>query len=143
MILVDEEDQDVLHFHNWRARADGYVIARRGRETLYLHREVMKKHGLLEDGKEVDHVDKHGPKGDCRKSNLRMRTHADNLRNSVDHPRGEDLPKGVYFNPSSKHAVRYFAQVQHGGRTYYLGSYDTPDEASQRVQMFYKEKSSD
>jgi hypothetical protein len=143
MIVVDEEDEDLLHAHHWMVRPDGYVVARRGRETLYLHREVMRKHGLLEDGKEVDHRDRYGLKSDCRKLNLHMRTHGDNLRNSRDFPRGEDLPRGVYFNPSSKHAVRYFAQVRYGGHTYYLGSYDTPEEAARKVDLFYSQREED
>jgi hypothetical protein len=65
MIVVDEEDEDLLHAHHWMVRPDGYVVA------------------------------------------------------------------------------RYFAQVRYGGHTYYLGSYDTPEEAARKVDLFYSQREED
>jgi hypothetical protein len=127
MILVDEEDEDVLRARWWRVRADGYVTARCGHQTFYLHREIMRKHGLLEDGKTVDHKNNDGPKSDCRKSNLRVVTHSLN-----NHNRGAT-------NVSNCRG-RYGAKVTIDYKQYHLGVFDTAQEAHEAAQQFKREK---
>lgn len=70
---------------------------------------------------EIDHAN--GERADDRIENLRMATPTQNRANSVN--RG-DLPKGVArkFRSST-----FSARIDSNGRSFYLGSFRTPDEA--------------
>lgn len=47
------------------------------------------------------------------------------------------LPMGVY--PGASAGNRYVAAVRHEGTRYYLGSFETSEEAAAMVQKFRKE----
>lgn len=88
-VLIDEEDAEWVCQYRWRVDGSGYVV--RGIRTkegkyylLRLHRQVMKRHGLLKyrdfhENLEVDH--KNHNKLDNRKINLRVCTPGENKRN--------------------------------------------------------------
>lgn len=88
-VLVDEEDADWICQYRWRVTPNGYVVrGMRNKEGKYyllrLHRQIMKRHGLLKyhdyfENLEVDHINHN--KLDNRKSNLRVCTSAENKRN--------------------------------------------------------------
>lgn len=81
--IVDDSTQTM---HAWRAMqsSSGTFYAYRVRkisgtrrnETVYLHRAVF---GHIPRGAEIDH--RNGDPLDCRRSNLRICTHADNSKN--------------------------------------------------------------
>src|SRR6185295_15306470 len=79
--LLDDDVFEWASAHRWMPTymrsGKVYVMRHDGRQTLYLHREIM---GLQRgDGLEVDHVD-----GDClnnQRGNLRVVTHAQNQQN--------------------------------------------------------------
>ncbi len=77
---------------------------------------------------EIDH--KNRIRNDDRWENLREAT--SNINNFNKKKIGnQNLPKGV-----SKHQNKFQAQVQINGKRYYLGIYDTPEEASRTYEKF-------
>ena len=96
--LVDDEDFAVLNQYRWRKhRVKGtnlvYVYASiPNRRPLAMHRVVMK----ATKGQVVDHINGDGL--DNRKSNLRVCTTAQNIRNQAPNPaKGTSRYKGVYW----------------------------------------------
>lgn len=83
VIIIDDEDFAMLNQYKWSMSYTGYPV--RGEYSpvdqkarmVFMHREIM---GLSKgDGKRVDHIN--GNKRDNRRCNLRMATHAENMRN--------------------------------------------------------------
>lgn len=78
--LIDKSDVGRLSHWLWsamvrRAPYTPYAMRRQMYKTIYLHRFVVD----APDGMDVDHINGNGI--DCRKSNLRVCTHAENQRN--------------------------------------------------------------
>jgi len=90
-----------------------------GGYKLYLHRMVADANkGVI-----VDH--KNGDKLDARRENLRVATKSQNAANVGRLSTNRTGLKGV-----SKQANRFRAFVHKGGKTIYLGSFDTKEEAA-------------
>ncbi len=95
--IVDAEDYDRLSSYKWavsKKRNNWYAKGRCGGLTIKMHRVIM---GLKKgDGKEVDHRNGNGL--DNRKENLRLCSHAENLRNQrrAFSPKYTSQRKGVY-----------------------------------------------
>lgn len=70
---------------------------------------------------DIDHIN--GIRDDNRWANLRPASRAENLRNMKAKPNKTGL-KGVYFN-----AGKYAASIRLNYKKYYLGRYDSPEEA--------------
>lgn len=110
----------------------GYLRVKVGQRpgvSLLLHRvKFALIHGYLPA--KVDH--KNRTRGDLSSDNLREATHQQNMWNAP-RPRRlhSGLPRGVF--PVGK---RYRSSANHNGRTKYLGTYDTPEEASRAYQEF-------
>jgi len=128
--LVDDEDFEALSRFHWQFLSGyrtGYAIRSKkpvpGR--LLMHREIMK----CPAGLEVDHVNGDGL--DNRRENLRLATHTLNLRNYVHQKRNRkhDLPMGV--SPVGK---KFGARIMRNRRLFWLGNYDTPQQASEVYQ---------
>lgn len=120
-VLVDDADAPVALSRRWR-RLDGhrtsYAVAHVGERTVYLHRLLM----AAPKGLEVDHVDSNGL--DCRRSNMRLATRAQNQQNKRT-TCGRALPKGVKPNGSG-----FMARLKAGGVTHHLGTFRTLQEAA-------------
>jgi len=87
------------------------------RKTILLHREILPP----PEGMTVDHIN--GDSLDNRRENLRVCTHADNVKNT----RGRrGARKGVY---KSRNKQRWIAKIRAERRDYYLGTFDTENEA--------------
>jgi len=71
--LVDDADFDWLSRSKWHCSNDGYAVS----GVVVMHRLIMD----APDGMEVDHIDRN--KLNNRRSNLRVCTHAENMRNIV------------------------------------------------------------
>lgn len=104
--LIDDEDRALAELR-WHLSAKGYarrnVWDRSGDKpicrTEFLHRRVL---GLTrEDPRRADHVNR--DKLDCRRSNLRAVTEAQNRHNMP--PRRRGLPRGVYARPGGRWAA--------------------------------------
>lgn len=123
--LVDDEDYKWLREWRWHTDNKGYVVRRVRRDgkkyVVYMHREIMK----TPEGMVTDHVN--GNKVDNRRSNLRVCSDGQNKRNR-DKSLGFDAPyKGAYWQKQIK---RWYSRIQVNGRSIYLGTFSTPEEAS-------------
>lgn len=91
--LVDDDDYDWLNQWIWYT-SNGYVVRRDYDSTgklitVFIHRAITG----AEKGQIVDHIN--GSKLDNRKENLRICTHAENMRNRRNKKHGSSKFKGV------------------------------------------------
>lgn len=124
MLQVSPEDEHLLLAFEWYLSAKGYYVRQPtvdGKQVcIYLHRTVANAPtGVL-----VDHAN--GDLSDNRRSNLRLCTHAENMRNRKVSKANKLGLKGVYFD---LHRGKYVAQIKFEGRRYRLGRFDTVDAA--------------
>lgn len=120
--LVDSDVADWLG-HVWlTARTNGhYVSFTRNGKVIYLHRYVMD----ASDGQVVDHIN--GNTLDNRRENLRVCSHADNIRHRTSINKNNSSGKrGVFFHNRRKH---WCATIKHNRKTTHIGSFKTFDEA--------------
>lgn len=104
-------------------KCDGYRQVKVGDANILAHRVIWAiVHGEWPD-KVIDHIN--GNKLDNRVENLRLATDSQNSANSRVSRNNLLGVKGVYKNPSGK----YVAQKGANGRVFYLGCYDTVEEA--------------
>lgn len=73
---------------------------------------------------QIDHIN--GIKDDNRIGNLRISTQAQNTKNSRRRVTNTSGFKGIYFD---KRNGKWGAQIQSDGVRYFLGLFDTPEEA--------------
>ncbi len=96
--IVDSEDYEMLSRYKWHLAsrrkinyASGRIRGARGKLFL-MHRLIMN----TPDGMDTDHINGDGL--DNRKSNLRICSHSENMRNQ----RSDTSHKGVHYVPSRK-----------------------------------------
>lgn len=88
----------------WRCSFDG--------KWYSTHRLVWEyHHGPVPDGMDVEHIDRN--RANCKLSNLRLATRAQNMQNTVAHKDSSTGAKGV-----SKAGAKYHAYVNHLGKRY-------------------------
>lgn len=124
--VVDESDFGPLGFFNWRVQACSgkFYAAMTGADgkVVLLHRFLMN----APRGFDVDHINGDGL--DNRRSNLRVCTHAENLRNRKVQKNARLGLKGIYQDGRSG---KWRARLCFKGRHMYLGkALDTPEEAA-------------
>ncbi len=126
--LVDDEDYDFLSQFKWYA--DTY---RRGQyakrniwnsetkksKTQLMHRIIMAPNST----EQVDHIDGNGLNN--QKSNLRLCSNSQNLRNRKEQKNNTTGYKGV-----STHGKKYRATIFVNSKQIYLGSFLTKEEAA-------------
>lgn len=128
VIIMDAEDVHLL---------DGWTVSlTRGRVTLRgtssephvfqtsLYRAVMGAPA----GTDVDHIS--GDTLDNRKINLRICTHAENLRNCKSWSTSKSPFKGCYQRKCGG-PKRWRARIQFDGKSIYIGCYLTAEEAAE------------
>lgn len=103
----------------WFPDPENPLRMKRGHKIL--HREVLQYDGPLE----VDHID--GNTLDNRKSNLRLVTTSQNQMNRGISYANKSGFKGVSWNKASK---KWMAQIKANNVHYYLGLFDTKEEAA-------------
>ena len=107
----------------------GYRKVGVGGKHRFVHRIIYAlHHGVLPPL--IDHIN--GDKADNHISNLREASHSINAHNQ--RPRNRDLPMGVQRGRKS---TNYTAYITVAGKTTYLDTYPTPDEAH-RVYLTHK-----
>lgn len=118
IIKVDLEDAHLLQSYIWSCTGKGYVYRMVNRQAIYLHKVIMNAPGK----QQVDHNDK--DKGNNRRYNLRLATNSQNQANQGRNSNSRYY-RGVYRSGS-----KYFAQIKHGGKSKWLGSFNCPIEAA-------------
>lgn len=128
--FVDIEDFGKVRKLCWSKNGSGYLTANAGnKQVVMLHRYIMD----APDDLDVDH--KHGSetKHDNRRSNLRLGTKAENMRNTKKPITNTSGYKGVYFNKSRG---LWVAQISCGinpkngkRKCHYLGSFENIEDA--------------
>lgn len=115
--IIDKEDVSKCKEHKWhlrKGRNTDYAIATIGeKEKIHLHRLILDYDGP----DDIDHIDRNGLNN--RKENLRILSHADNLRNQ------SEKRKGIKKVPSGN----YQAVITKEGKGIYLGTFPTYYEA--------------
>ncbi len=131
--LVDFDDADLAEQH-WCDTGNGYA----GRTTMHnrktvitwMHRVVLeRKLGRpIKEGLAADHINRN--KLDNRRSNLREATLSQNSLNASSFTRLSHGFKGLRVEKRANGLDRYGAYLRSNGSVRYLGSFDTPKEAS-------------
>lgn len=115
--ILDAADYRRLGRYRWCLHSAGYAY--RGawvagkQHTRYLHRDVL---GLTDPALEADHINRR--RLDCRRSNLRLVSHAKNLQNVSLASNNRSGCRGVSW---AKRQRRWRADVRLNGRNTYLG----------------------
>lgn len=120
--LVDEADFALVSERNWYFRA-GYAKSKDMRTKV-----VMSLQAFLvrpPKGFEVDHIDRDGL--NCRRGNMRVATHAQNLQNVARKRTNASGFIGVHWDTRCK---RWVAQAKANGEHAFLGRYDSAEEAA-------------
>lgn len=124
--FISDCDEDRVSQHQWHTFCvRGIWYAATGRKDkprrLYLHRFIMD----APEGMEADHRDGNGLNN--QRDNLRLCTHAENLRNRGKQANGSSGYKGVtYF----KGGNLWRAQIKLNGKSIGLGVYNTAEQAA-------------
>ena len=114
--IIDTNDIELVKPYKWhikRSRNTSYCVSSVKGHKLFLHRLITGYNG----DKDVDHIDHDGLNN--RKVNLRVVEHKQNLLNQ------HNYNNGVYQVRSG----RFRASIAPDGKTVYLGTYDTFEEA--------------
>jgi hypothetical protein len=112
--IVDDEDYEEINKHKWWW-CHGYACRTTSKNYgLFMHRVIL---GLSKgDGKHSDHIN--GNKLDNRKSNLRICTRSENMKNSKIQSNNTSGFKGVNLKKSTG---KWGAQIMSNGRVIHLG----------------------
>lgn len=131
--IVDLDEIEKLSKYSWyfaNAPTGGYAAM-----DIWKDKKVVKKqlgmHRFLMNcpkGMEVDHID--GNTLDNRKRNLRICTHAENIRNVRLAKNNTSGYKGVVCYYSKRLGLRYVAQIVFENKAHYLGTYNTAVDAA-------------
>lgn len=128
VFFMDAEDLPVLD--GWTLfLANGYVRLRGTKSEkptfkTSLARLLMRAPA----GTDVDHIS--GDKLDNRKSNLRVCTRSENLRNSSHHSDSQSPYKGCCYCKSKRSPKKWVAHIWFNDRLHNLGYFHTPEEAA-------------
>ncbi len=127
-VLLDDEDYEKISkdFNNlnWSVTKNHkglYAQKRVNKKNIYLHRYIMNNPSGI-----VDHINNNTL--DNRKSNLRVTTNANNLRNGTIRINNKTGVKGVSFDKSRN---KYVANIKVNYKTISLGRFKTLEEAKQ------------
>lgn len=135
--IVDAADYEWLNQWKWYAKyasctksfyaARNFRNAEGKRGTLRMHRVIL---GLsVTDKTDGDHINRDTL--DNRRSNLRIATRAQNVRNSSKRANNKSGYKGVSYHKASS---KWTAQLCVDGKKMYFGVYATKEEAFNRVK---------
>lgn len=119
-IVVDVIDAPFAWAHHWTINAGGYAYRRDASGAMsYLHRDLLQAPA----GRLVDH--RNGDTLDNRRSNLRLCTHAQNIRNQRHRTDGVSRYRGVL-----KSRGRWVARIKVDYRQIHLGTYEHEHDAA-------------
>lgn len=131
--LIDSDDYTKVSPFKWHLNDQGYVLSMVkdiNNKRLRLHRFVLDALPL----DKVDHI-KRGmlARRDCRKSNLRLATHSQNMGNISLSKRNTSGYKGVIWHARAK---KWMVQAMINRVPHYLGLYYDKHEAAKVYDAF-------
>ena len=123
--IVDDEDYEELNSHKWYLNSEGYAIRDswgKGKKTaIRMHRQIANTPKDMD----TDHINNN--RLDNRKSNLRICTRAQNIRNSSLRADNACGYKGVSLH---KFSGLYHARINVEKKVISLGYFKNPKEAA-------------
>lgn len=134
-VLIDDEDYSVFKAYTWyldfRRKSRIYLrasvlISKNTYEYLYFHRIITN----CPKDKLVDHIDLNTLNN--QKSNLRIVTNSENLRNQPIPKSNKSGYKGVYLYKSGQFAGRYSVSLVVNKKRIWGGYFDTDIEAAKK-----------
>lgn len=133
---LDKEDYEKVKPYFWSSNNKGYITARgENKEPIMMHRYLMGlNHG---DDRVVDHIN--GLVFDNRKTNLRICSHSQNMRNCKPRKSKTGI-RGVTIDPKSN---KWMAYITLNKKFKNLGYYDSLEDAiearKKAEQEYFKE----
>ena len=133
--LVDDEDYAELITHTWYLSKAGYasrsywIPERKQSGTVYMHRHILK----TEKGFDTEHIDQN--KLNNQRANLRTATRSENMAN-LPARGGLSKHKGVSRLKRPKLKKPWLAYIKLNYKTYYLGYFETEEEAAHMYNQF-------
>jgi hypothetical protein len=122
-ILIDNEDLEKIKKYRWRVdKSTGYIYSDFLGKKIYLHRYIMDVHNEQGTGLVIDHINR--DIRDNRKENLRIVTHAQNLRNLSILSNSNTGYRNIY-----KKGHKFCLMSNYDGRVTYFGTYSSIQEA--------------
>lgn len=124
--IVDDADLPLVTQYKWHCK-HGYAARStygNGRSTILMHRAILN----APDGTEIDHID--GNKLNNRRANLRLCSHADNMKNKVSYKKraeNHSCFKGVHWKKATR---KWMACIQLDGKRRHLGHFTDETEAA-------------
>ncbi len=118
--LVDAADYEWLNQWRWHWHG-GYAMRYERRKRIFMHRQIMQ----APEGVPVDHMD--GNRAHNYRSNLRLCTGAENMRNTTKQAGTSSRFKGVYLD---RRLGKWRAAIYLKGRCIYLGRFADEVEAA-------------
>jgi hypothetical protein len=123
--FVDDADAEALLPFRWRVQRGGrtcYAYAFIDGRSISMHRHILN----LSTGQMVDHADGNGLNN--TRSNLRLCSHAENIRNSKKQVDTTSVFKGVRLAKSGF----WRAQIQQNGQRIHLGYFESEVAAARQ-----------
>ena len=130
--LIDDCDADLANV-SWYRHSGGYAARKPYNGSHeYMHRAIAERllGRALQKGEVVDHAN--GNRLDNRRQNIRVTSHAKNLRNQRRRSDNQSGYKGVRYNRWAKGLrFRWSAEIKADGVRHYLGYFPTAKAAAQ------------
>lgn len=135
--LVDDVDYEWLSQYSWFSTGPhSYAYATRwaprpeGRILVYMHRMILDAPSAVS----VDHID--GNSLNNQRSNLRLATHGENMRNRKRHSNNTSGYTGVYWDASKR---KWRAEVRLNGKNKHAGYFSDVEEAAKARDLLARE----
>lgn len=121
--IIDDDDYEKISEYRWTAwRHRNTIYAVSGGGMIKIHRVIL---GVDYRNVFVDHIDGNGLNN--QKTNLRLCTNKENIRNSKIQTNNTTGFKGVSYH---KQTGKYRARIKVSGKEVHIGLYDTSMEAA-------------
>lgn len=144
LAIVDEDIFDEVNRYSW-SYSHGY--AHNGKMNIRLHRFIWNlKVGEIPEELEIEHIDRNPL--NCQISNLRLATHAENMRNKTKQKNNTSNFKGIskyVYRRENKNGTIYIkekwrASITKDKRTY-AKDFPFTEQGLQLAKEWYKQKS--